>query len=138
MPVKKSWNDKLQGGKPPLVKRLDKNIAGMQAGQQMLVPSAQLIDDYIHGIARGKSQSVLELRAALAQQFQADVTCPIATGFAIKIVAEAAFERLNQGDDWSTITPIWRVLDQQSPTLQKVSFDPQMVLRQRQIEGLSS
>jgi len=80
---------------------------------------------------------VLTMRETLAEQHQADVTCPIATGFAIKIVAEAAFEKLDQGVSQSQITPVWRVLDKESPTLQKVSFDPQALLNLRPAEGIN-
>ena len=134
--TKSTWNEKLTASKPHVVKRLDKNLAGMKAGQQMLVPSPQLLDEFIQRIPEGNSMNILSMREALAKQYKVDVTCPIATGFAIKIVAEAAFEKLNQVHSVSEVTPVWRVLDQDSPTLQKVSFDPQALLNQRAAEGL--
>jgi len=136
MATKRSWNEKLEASKPHVVKRLDKNLAGMKAGQQMLVPSPKLLDEFVQNIPEGSSMNVVSMRETLAEQYQADETCPIATGFAIKIVAEAAFEKLDQGDSLSGITPVWRVLDKDSPTLQKVSFDSQALLNQRIAEGL--
>ncbi len=134
----KSWNEKLATSKPHVVKRLDKNFAGMISGQQMLVPSPALLDAFINTLAEGKSMTVAEMRAALAYQHEADVTCPIATGFAMKIVAEAAFENLDKGKPITKITPVWRVLDKDSKTLKKVSFDPSAMLSLREAEGIVS
>jgi len=136
MAKKKTWNEKLVSSKPHVVKKLDKNFAGMKAGQQMLLPSPTMIDAFIQTIPEGQSMDVLEIRQALAKQHQADVMCPIATGFAIKIVAEAAFEKLGDGESIVDITPVWRVLDNDSPTFKKVSFDPAILLNQRELEGI--
>lgn len=134
--MKKTWNEKLLAGKPHVVKCLDKNFAGMKAGQKMLVPSAKLLDDFIQKIPTGHHMNIVTMRETLAQDFQAEVTCPVATGFAIKIVVEAAFEKLNQGKNFLEVTPVWRVLDKDSPTLGKVSFEPKILLQQREAEGL--
>ena len=131
---KPSWNQKLEASKPHKVKRLGKNFAGMKAGQMMLVPSPKLLDEFIQTISAGSNESVISLREQLAKKHKADVTCPVATGFAIKIVAEAAYEKLNQGDDPSDVTPVWRVLDKESPTLTKVSFDGSIFLNLRESE----
>lgn len=117
--MKKTWEEKLNTAKAHYVKRLNKNIAGMKAGQMMLIPSALLIDGFIKAIPYGKIHSTIALRQQLAQQHNADITCPIATGFAMRIVAEAAFEKFNAGSSLSKITPIWRAIDKDSKTLKK-------------------
>ena len=129
-----SWYQKLETSKPHTIKRLDKNFAGMKIGQMMLVPSPKLLDASIQKITEGEEMNLVTLRAKLAKQHKADVTCPVATGFAIKIVTEAAFEKLNQGEDPAQVTPVWRVLDKDSPTLQKVSFDKNILLALRESE----
>ncbi len=136
MKTKLTWLQKLQQGKPHYVKTLDKNFAGMKAGQQMLVPSAKLLDAFIQKIPKGKSVDVLGMREKLASKHKADVTCPIATGFVMKIVAEAAFEQLNAGEPLKNITPIWRVLDKDSKTLSKLTFDTDFIFAQRKREKL--
>lgn len=136
MTKQKTWNEKLLSSKPHQIKRLDKSFAGMKAGQQMLLPSPKLIDDFIHAIPEGESIDISLMRQTLAKRHQADVMCPIATGFALKIVAEAAFEQLAEGEAIENITPVWRVLDKKSPTLKKVSFDPAIALNQRELEGI--
>ena len=134
MKKKVSWNQKLEASKPHRLKRLDKNFAGMKAGQMMLLPSPKLIDEFLKEVAVGTKLDAVLLRKELAKHQKADVTCPIATGFAIKIVAEAAFEKLNQGTDVSEVTPVWRVLDKNSSTLNKVSFDKNIFLEMRAAE----
>ncbi|MBL4596469.1 MAG: hypothetical protein JKX99_07815 [Robiginitomaculum sp.] len=133
---KKTWTQKLQTSKGPVVKPAPMNIAGMKAGQIMLIPSAQVVDAFVRKIPRGKSVSVLELRQQLATDHKAEVCCPMSTGFLIRIVAEAAYEAYEAGQKITDITPIWRVLDKDAPTIKKLSFDPDFLLNLRTQEGL--
>lgn len=133
---KKSWIEKFESCKQHQVKTLDKNIAGMKAGQVMLIPSAQIVDLMINAIPKGKGMDVIELREKLAKKYKAEVTCPISTGFIMRMVAEAAFEKLNAGGSLKSMTPIWRVLDKDSKTLPKLSFDTDFIFQQRQLEKL--
>ena len=135
--MKKNWVEKLENAKPAVVKVLDKNFAGMKSGQRMLLPSPQLIDRYITAIPFGEERSVQTMRDELAKSHKADVTCPIATGFMLKTVAEATHERLSQDGDLANITPIWRLLSPDSKTLKKVSFDHNFVTERRAAEGIS-
>lgn len=132
----KTWIEKFDTCKPHYVKQLDKNFAGMKASQMMLIPSTQIVDQAIRVIPHGQSLDVVELRQRLADQYQAEITCPIATGFVMRTVAEAMFERYNQGEAIDHLTPIWRVLDKNSKTLVKLSFDQNFILDLRQQEGL--
>lgn len=136
MTKKINWQDKMMQGKPHQVKTLDKTFAGMEAGQLMLLPSAKIIDAFIQKIPKGKSMGIVEMRKKLAKKYKAEVTCPIATGFVMKIVAEAAFEKLNSGEALKNITPIWRVLDKDSKTINKLSFDTDFIFTQRKREKL--
>jgi hypothetical protein len=135
--VKKSWTQKLQSGGEAVVKPVPINIAGVKKGQVMLVPTPQLVDEFIRAIPRGTSMDVKALRATLAAAHDAEVTCPITTGFHLRTVAEAAYESLNAGQSMATITPIWRVLDVNSPTTKKLSFDSAFITKQRALEGLA-
>lgn len=133
----RSWADKLADPRPDVVKPAPIDIAGMKAGQVMLVPTARLIDATIRAIPRGQSMDVRALRAALARAHGAEVTCPITTGFHMRTVAEAAWASLASGTPLAKITPVWRVLDDASPTLPKLSFDLEFIRAQRALEGLS-
>ena len=63
--------------------------------------------------------TTIEMRKALAGNHDADVTCPITTGFHLRTVAEAAFEDHEEGLPLEAITPVWRVLDKKAPTMKK-------------------
>ena len=57
---------------------------------------------------------VKTFRAKLAKKYEAEVTCPITTGFHLRAVAEVALEKLSRGAKVSEITPFWRVLDRRA------------------------
>ena len=132
----KSWNQKLQSAKPYQVKPAPVDMAGMRAGQIMLVPDSQILDEFIRQIPFGTDLQMPELRSELAKQYDAEVTCPITTGILMRIVAEAAYESVAGGAGVSEVTPVWRVISQRSPTIKKLTFDPEFILEQRRAEGL--
>jgi hypothetical protein len=136
MKDKTTWAEKLKSPKPHEVKPAPINIAGMKAGQIMLVPTAKIVDDFIRTIPKGSSMDVKTLRARLARKYKAEVTCPITTGYHLKTVAEAAFEAHQNGAKLREITPIWRVLNEHTPTTKKLSYDSGFIMSQRAREGL--
>ncbi len=136
MKSKTTWTEKLNSPKRHEVKPAPINIAGIKVGQVMLVPTAKIVDDFIRTIPKGVSMDVKTLRAKLARKYKAEVTCPITTGYHLKTVAEAAFEAHQQGAKLREITPIWRVLDQSTPTTKRLSYDPAFIMDQRAREGL--
>jgi hypothetical protein len=112
----KSWTDKLNAPAEPVVKPAPVSIAGMRAGQIMLVPTPRMIADFMSSVPSGEAVDVLTMRRQLAERHQAEVTCPIYTGYHLRTVAEAALEAHAAGMPVEAITPFWRVLDEQSPT----------------------
>lgn len=135
---KKTWTQRLHDGKAHEVKPAPISIAGMKAGQLMLVPTARMVDAFIRSIPMGRSMNAKELRQAMATAHGAEVTCPITTGFHLRTVAEATWEALSNGVPIHSLTPVWRVLPTDSSTLKKVSFDVRFVRRQRELEGLDA
>lgn len=133
----KTWTAKLADPRPHAVNPAPINIAGMKAGQLMLVPTARLVDGFIRSSPRGHSMDVRALRAGLATAHGAEVCRPITTGFHLRTVAEAAWEALANGTPVASIAPVWRMLDAASPTLTKLSFDLGFIRGQRALEGLS-
>jgi hypothetical protein len=136
MKGKKSWAEKVSAAKPHQVKPAPMDIAGMKAGQIMLVPSPQIIADFIRTIPRGTSMDAKTLRQKLARKYKAEVTCPITTGILLRMVAEAAYEAHERGAAVDEITPVWRVLDENAPTAQRLSCGPAFIAKQRRREGL--
>lgn len=132
----KSWTEKLNSPRPHQVKPAPRDIAGMKAGQIMLIPTARIIDDFIRGIDEGTCLDPRRMRTELARQFKAEVTCPITTGILLRIVTEAAWEAYDSGQPLSEITPVWRMVGPDTPTFAKLSFDNRFILDQREREGL--
>lgn len=135
--TKKTWTDKLADPRPHEVKPAPIDIAGMKKGQIMLVPTARLVDDFIRRIPKGKSLTPLQARDALADEHGAAVTCPITFGIHLRIVAEAAWEAREAGAPWETVTPVWRVLDENTATVRKLTYDWRVLTERRVAEGLA-
>jgi hypothetical protein len=138
MRAKKSWAEKMKSAKPHEVKPAPIDIAGMKAGQIMLVPTPKIVDDFIRKIPKGTSMDVRTLRTKLARKHRAEVTCPITTGFHLRTVAEAACEAHERGAKLRDITPFWRVLDEYALTSKRLSCGMTFIRKQRAREGIKS
>jgi hypothetical protein len=134
---KKSWTDRLEADAgAPVIKPAPISIAGMKKGQIMVVPTAGLVERYLRHVPAGKSIDVQALRQLIAKDHGAEVCCPIYTGFHMRTIAEAMWEKLCQGVPISRLTPVWRALPPGSPTLRKLSFDTGVLRDQRAAEGI--
>lgn len=102
----------------------------------MYISTPQEIDLYIQSIPYGRSKTIQQMREDLAKQNQADCTCPLTTGIFLRIVAEAAFEKINQGDG-ANATPFWRVIDEKASIVKKLSFDSSIINRMRNVESIA-
>lgn len=131
-----TWSDKLSSPKVAQKKILDKSVAGMPAGSLMYISTPQEIDQYINSVPYGNSKTIQQMRDDLAKNNQADCTCPLTTGIFLRIVAEAAFERMNQGD-CENVTPFWRVIDLKASIVKKLSFDSSIIQRMRDEESIA-
>ena len=109
----------------------------MKTGQTMLVPSGQIIEEFIRTIPKGSCIDFKTLRSELALKYGAEVTCPITTGILLRTIAEAAYEAYEQSADLGEVTPVWRVLDQDSPTTKKLTCGPGFIAYNRIQEGIA-
>lgn len=130
-----TWTEKLNASKNPQKKRLEKTVAGMPAGALMYISTPLEIDEYIKTIPRGQGVSIQQMRDNLAKMNKADCTCPLTTGIFLRIVAEAAFEKVNRGDT-SNLTPFWRVIDHKANLVKKLSFDVAFIQQMRDQENI--
>jgi|TARA_B100002003_G_C14023123_1_gene493333 hypothetical protein len=73
----------------------------------MLIPEPQKIDSLVREIRQGSVITMSNLRTKLARDAGADMTCPMTTGIFLKIVACAAEEDRELGND---VAPYWRVI----------------------------
>ena len=129
----KTWQEKYDNGREPVVKTLEKSWLGNPAGSKMLISTPTEISEIINKIPVGKTKTVNEIKKDLAKKHRADFTCPLTTGIFLKIIAELNFEKLQNGE--KDITPFWRVIDPTSKLAQKLSFGADFVAQQRDKEN---
>lgn len=134
MARRKTWREKRESTKPAIVKECPKDMMGMKAGQQMLIPSPSLIDETVRSIPRGELWDIPRLRTRLAEKSGADVSCPVTTGILLRVVLEAAHEDHCTGKTLEEITPIWRILTKDTSTYKKLSFNAELYLNQGLLE----
>ena len=130
----KSWKEKLNIDKSFVIKRLDKNFSDMKVGENMLIATPKIIDDYIKQIPKGININIKTLRNDLALTYNADTTCPVTTGIFLRIVSEAAFEDFLNGE--KNITPFWRVVDHESKTATKLACGINFIKKRRSEENI--
>ena len=130
----KSWKEKLNIDKSFVVKRLDKNFSDMKVGENMLIATPKIIDEYIKQIPKGININIKTLRNDLALTYNADTTCPVTTGIFLRIVSEAAFEDFLNGE--KNITPFWRVVDHESKTATKLACGINFIKKRRSEENI--
>lgn len=134
----RDWTARLNAKPEPEVRPMPVARIGLKKGDLVLLPSARIVDDFIRAIPKGKAVSIVELRSKLARQHKADGTCPVHLGYRLRTVAEAACEARERGAPLGAITPIWRVLDADAPTLKKLSAkDAAWIVERRARERLS-
>ena len=135
MAMKKTWLDKLNETKEPKLKRIDIDFADIPAGSNMFIATPKIIDMYIQEIGVGKRVDTKTLRKDLAIAHNADYTCPVTTGIFLRIVAEANYEKLQQGKNVEEITPFWRVIEPNSVLAKKLTFGQDFLLQQIEKES---
>ena len=133
--MKKTWLDKLNETKEPKIKRIDIDFADIPAGSNMLIATPKIIDNYIQEIGVGKRIDTKTLRKDLALAHNADYTCPVTTGIFLRIVAEANYEKLQQGKNVEEITPFWRAIEPNSVLAKKLTFGQDFLLQQIEKES---
>jgi hypothetical protein len=137
MASKKSWLDKLNEKREAKIKKIEIDFADIPAGSTLLIATPKLIDQYIQEIGFGKRADTKTLRKDLAIEHNADYTCPVTTGIFLRIVAEANYEKLQQGNLIEEITPFWRVIEPNSTLAKKLTFGQEFLLKQIDKERLN-
>lgn len=112
-PMEKSARDRIAEAPPSAVYTLDERKAARLKGRTMLIPSPQAVRAAIAAIAPGSCVSADALRATLARDAGAEVTCPRAFTLAWLLVAEASDEARAVGE--ADATPWWRVTRDHAP-----------------------
>ena len=104
---KKTYNEKLHspGDLPKIEDLSDKPDAMARlGGSKMLIAAPLQYNEIMAKIPQGKIITTDRIRAYLAKQSGADITCPLTAGIFINICAHASAERNNNQ------IPYWRTL----------------------------
>jgi hypothetical protein len=101
------WREKLEKPQEPKIVQIPPKMSRFGNGT-MLIPTPRLVDNLIRTVPKGKLLTVSELRRKLAEDFGADVTCPLTTGIFLRIAAEAAEE--DRANGRKKVTAYWRVV----------------------------
>ena len=116
-----------------VVKTIEKNFADLKAGEKMLISSPKSIANYIAKIPFGTEKSVKLMRRELAENDNADNTCPLTCGIFLRIVIEASIEQSNGA---KPDLPFWRVLDRNSSLIKKLPISEKYLTELRTSEDL--
>jgi hypothetical protein len=128
------WTTKLNVKKLPKRVKLDKDFAGIKAGNMLFVGTPQIIDAYVRKVPRGETRTIERMRRELARKNDCNATCPVSTAIFLRISAEASIEQMNAGKSTSDVSPFWRVIEPQSTIASKLPIDIQWIAHQRDIE----
>lgn len=132
----KTWQEKFDSGKEPIVKTIDKRFADLPEGTKMFIASPKLVDEYINHIPFGKEVDLKTMRLDLAIEHQAENSCPVTTSIFLRIASEVAIEKLTKTNEINNITPFWRVINSKMPIAKKLSCGVDFIKEQRTKEGL--
>ena len=130
-----TWAERLAASDGVDIRPVPEGRRGMTPGKLMLYPSARMIHDAIREVPEGVTITPKELRALLADRYEAEYTCPVTTTMMLRIVAEASNEARDNGAAIEEIAPSWRVLDAKASALRKLTFDPGWILEERARES---
>ena len=132
---KKTAREKLAAKKQIKKVVMDKAWGGIPVGGTMLVATPLMVDAYIREIPHGETQTIAEMRNALAAEQGCAGTCPMSTSIFVRMVAEAALEDLADGIPVSEVAPFWRMITSQDKMSGKLSIDPTWIDEQRALEA---
>ena len=133
--AKKSAREKLAVKKQIKKVVMDKTWGGMKPGDTMLVATPLMVDAHVRSIPHGTTETIPELRDALAKAEACSGTCPLSTSIFVRMVAEAALEDIADGKPVAEVSPFWRVITSQDKIATRLNVDPAWIDEQRALEA---
>jgi hypothetical protein len=132
----KSWIEKRDSDKKHQVKINPKSWADMPAGIIMLIPTPKIVDRHVNQIPIGNFKQVIELRKEMANDYSANMSCPMVTGICLRIISEASYEGYQINQDIKAITPFWRVVEPDSKLAGKLACGIDFIIKKQIQEGI--
>lgn len=133
---KKSWAEKMKPEATYKISVNDKDFANIPARHSLLIPTPMMVDSYVRSIPLGQEGSIKQMREDLAAEYGSEYTCPLVSGIALRIVAENAFEQMQDGQPISQVAPFWRMINKKSPAAKKLTCGVDYLQELRAKEGL--
>ncbi|MFN8992093.1 MAG: hypothetical protein ACK5X3_00250 [Pseudomonadota bacterium] len=113
---------------------LDTDFAGIRAGTLLFVATPGLIANYVARIPAGEVREIRRLRNELARRNDAEATCPVTTAIYLRVVAEAAWDDLQDGVPIDRVVPFWRAIEPDSPIARKLRCGSDWIRTMRESE----
>ena len=132
----KSWIEKRDIDKECQVKIKPKKFADIPAGTKMLIQTPKIVDKLVKEIPDGIFLHSKQIRKKLANDYNAEMTCPVVTGISMRILSEAAFEEYQMHKDIERITPFWRVVEPDSKLAGKLACCIDFIIERQTQEGI--
>ena len=132
----KSWVEKRDSDKKHQVKINPKSWADMPAGIIMLIPTPKIVDRYVNQIPIGNFKQVKDLRKEMANDYSANMSCPMVTGICLRIISEASYEEYQINQDIKAITPFWRVVEPDSKLAGRLACGIDFIIEKQIQEGI--
>lgn len=133
--TKTDWRKRFAAKKEPKRVVLPTDFAGIRAGSTLYIGTPGVIANYIAAIRAGETRSIQRLRNELARRNDADATCPVTTAIFLRVVAEAAWDDLQNGTPAAEVVPFWRVIEPDTPIARKLRCDSQWLAHMRAMEA---
>ncbi len=133
----KTWRQKLEQCHPNHGKVVD-TPPSMQkrfGKGKMVIPRPRDVDALLKRVRKGRVLTMSTLRAALAEQYEVDLACPLVTGMFVRIVAEAAEE--TRADGRKRVTPYWRLIRDDGTLFEKFPGGIRAQVARLRAEGLT-
>ena len=111
----------------------DRAIGATKIDSIVNVASPRSIANFIAKIPYGSEKSVKLMRRELAENANADNTCPLTCGIFLRIAIEASIE---QSNGVKPDLPFWRVIDRNSSLIKKLPISEKDLTKLRNSEGL--
>ena len=132
----KSWIEKRDIDKEFKVKIIPKKFTDIPAGTKMFIPTPKIVDKLVKTIPFGSFLYSTQIRKKLANNYNAEMTCPVVTGISMRILSEAAFEEFEIHKNIEQITPFWRIVEPNSKLAGKLACGIDFIAEKQMQENI--
>jgi hypothetical protein len=134
-PKPTDWRRRFRDAKPAKRVVLDTDFAGIRAGTTLFIATPGLIANYVARIPAGEVREIRRLRNELARRNDAEATCPVTTAIYLRVVAEAAWDDLQDGVPIDRVVPFWRAIEPDSPIARRLRCGADWIRAMRESEA---